>query len=323
MAAEEALVQAQALGRPLENPISLCISTTGGAMEWGESFLQGILQGKRRHLLSQVARYQPQQQVLDLQQAFGLRGPVTLVGNACASGANAVGHGFDLIRSGMADCVLVGGFEALTELIFVGFDCLQVLSMDCCRPFDQNRNGLMLGEGAAFLILENRAHAQKRGVEILGSLLGYGHSTDLHHLTQPSPSGQALVFAMQAALAEAKISPSQISYVNAHGAGTPTNDGPETLAYLEIFEEHLPQVAISSTKAAVGHTLGAAGCLEAVFALCAARDAIAPPQLHNLLPIPEIAASLAGKDRNLKSADPVMSVNLGFGGSNAALVISL
>ena len=323
MAAEEALVQAQALGRPLENPISLCISTTGGAMEWGESFLQGILQGKRRHLLSQVARYQPQQQVLDLQQAFGLRGPVTLVGNACASGANAVGHGFDLIRSGMADCVLVGGFEALTELIFVGFDCLQVLSMDCCRPFDQNRNGLMLGEGAAFLVLENRAHAEKRGIEILGSLLGYGHSTDLHHLTQPAPTGQALVSAMQAALAEAKISPSQIGYVNAHGTGTQTNDGPETLAYQEIFEEHLPQVAISSTKAAVGHTLGAAGCLEAVFALCAARDAIAPPQLHNLTPIPAITLSLAGKDRNLKSGAPVMSVNLGFGGSVGALVMSL
>ena len=117
-AAEEALAQAQLLGCPPENPIALCISTTGGAMEWGESFLRGILEGKRRHLLGQVARYQPQQQVLDLQQAFRLQGPVTLLGNACAGGANAIGHGFDLIRSGMADCVLVGGFEALTELIF-------------------------------------------------------------------------------------------------------------------------------------------------------------------------------------------------------------
>ena len=181
----------------------------------------------------------------------------------------------------------------------------------------------MLGEGAAFLVLENRVRAEQRGVEIMGSLLGYGHSTDLHHLTQPSPSGQALVSAMRAALAEAKVSPHQLGYVNAHGTGTQTNDGPEALAYLEIFGDDLPQVAISSTKAAVGHTLGAAGCLEAVFALCAARDALAPPQLHNLTPIPAMTQSLAGKDRNLKSGDPVMSVNLGFGGSNAALVMSV
>jgi 3-oxoacyl-[acyl-carrier-protein] synthase II len=323
LAAAEALAEAQIWGSSLKNFIPLCISTTGGAMEWGESFLQGILQGDRRHLLSQVARYQPQQQVLDLQQTFGLRGPVMLVGNACASGANAIGHGFDIIRSGVADCVLVGGFEALTELIFVGFDCLQAMSTDCCRPFDQNRNGLMLGEGAAFLVLENSAHAETRGVEILGRLLGYGHSTDLYHLTQPAPTGQALVTAMQSALVEAKISPAQIAYVNAHGTGTPMNDGAEALAYQEIFGEHLPQVAISSTKAAIGHTLGGAGCLEAIFTLCAARDAVAPPQLHNITPVPEMALSLAGQDRQLKSDAPVLSVNLGFGGSNAALVLSL
>jgi 3-oxoacyl-[acyl-carrier-protein] synthase II len=323
LAAEEALAQAKLLGCPENKSIPLCLSTTGGAMEWGESFLQGILQGKRRNLLSQVARYQPQQQVLDIQQAFGVYGSVMLIGNACASGANAIGHGFDLIRAGLADCVLVGGYEALTELIFVGFDSLQSMSPDCCRPFDQNRNGLMLGEGAAFLVLENKRHAEKRGVEILGRVLGYGHATDLHHLTQPDPSGQALVAAMRAALEEAKILPAQIAYINAHGTATPMNDGAEALAYQVLFEENLREIPISSTKAAIGHTLGAAGSLEAVFTICAAREALAPPQLHNKTPLSEVALCLANLSQKLKPGDPVMSVNLGFGGSNAALVFGL
>jgi 3-oxoacyl-[acyl-carrier-protein] synthase II len=291
-------------------------------MEWGEAFLRGALSGKRRNQLARVARYQPQQQVLDVQRALGLNGPVMIVGNACASGANAIGHGFDLIRSGLAECVIVGGYEALTELIFMGFDCLQALSVDWCRPFDVNRNGLMLGEGAAFLVLENESHARARGGEIQGRILGYGHSTDLHHLTQPAPTGVALSTAMRGALQEAGVKPEHVAYVNAHGTGTPMNDGAEATAYSEIFGDALPSVAVSSTKAAIGHTLGAAGALEAVFALCAAREGVAPPQLHNETPLPEIAASLALGSRRLASGRPVMSVNLGFGGSNAALVMS-
>jgi 3-oxoacyl-[acyl-carrier-protein] synthase II len=321
-AAREALLQAGLLGTETASRAPLCVSTTGGAMEWGEAFLRGALSGKRRNQLARVARYQPQQQVLDVQRALGLNGPVMIVGNACASGANAIGHGFDLIRSGLAECVIVGGYEALTELIFMGFDCLQALSVDWCRPFDVNRNGLMLGEGAAFLVLENESHARARGGEIQGRILGYGHSTDLHHLTQPAPTGVALSTAMRGALQEAGVKPEHVAYVNAHGTGTPMNDGAEATAYSEIFGDALPSVAVSSTKAAIGHTLGAAGALEAVFALCAAREGVAPPQLHNETPLPEIAASLALGSRRLASGRPVMSVNLGFGGSNAALVMS-
>jgi len=323
MAAKEAMRQACLNDRPFPQNFPLCVSTTGGAMEWGETFLRGALAVKPDCKLAHVARYHPQQQVIDLQHALGVEGPVTMIGNACASGANAIGHGFDLIRSELADCVMVGGYEAMTELIFMGFDCLQALSVDCCRPFDLYRNGLMLGEGAAFLVLESEKHAQTRSANILGRILGYGHAMDLHHLTQPSPHGQALITAMQNALAGAEVEPHQITYINAHGTGTPANDQAEALSYIGVFGESLPEIAVSSTKAAIGHTLGAAGGLETVFTLCAARECMAPPQLHNQSPLPEVAKSLAGINRTLKKGQPVMSVNLGFGGSNAALVLSL
>jgi len=321
-AAHEALLQSGLLGSERARRAPLTISTTGGSMEWGESFVRGTLEGKRGALLASIARYQPQQQVQDICEHLDLAGPRTIIGNACASGANAIGHGFDLIRSGSADCVITGGYEALTELIFMGFDCLQALSLEACRPFDETRDGLMLGEGAAFLILESETAALARGAKILGRIHGYGHSTDLLHLTQPEPTGKALVLAIREALQASGLSLNKISYINAHGTGTPMNDGAEALAYTEVFGSQLPEIAVSSTKAAIGHTLGAAGCLEAVFALLAARDLLAPPQLNNREPLSIMAASLKKCAHPLPANSAVMSVNLGFGGSNAALVLS-
>jgi 3-oxoacyl-[acyl-carrier-protein] synthase II len=322
LAAREALLQAGLLDTAALAGMPICASTTGAAMEWGETFLREALAGKKLRQYVRMARYQPQQQVLDLQRALGLDGPMTILGNACASGANAVGHGYDLIRSGLADGVLAGGFEALSEFTFTGFDCLLTLSREACRPFDTRRDGLMLGEGAAFLVLESADQARARGAKILGRIRGYGHSIDGNHLTQPTPGGDALVAAMRAALADAALGPGEIAYVNAHGTGTVSNDAAEAAAYAEVFGAALPGVAVSSTKAAIGHALGAAGSLEAVFALCAAREGIAPPQVHTREALPEVAASIAGEERRWDPAAPVLSVNLGFGGSNAALVLS-
>jgi 3-oxoacyl-[acyl-carrier-protein] synthase II len=317
-AAREAFAQADLAGNSAALP--LCLSTTGGAMEFGETFLRSVLAKKPRRGLDLIARYQPQQQALDLQRELGINGPITILGNACASGTNALGHGYDLIRAGLADCVLAGGYEALTDLIFTGFDCLQLLSPDLCRPFDIARDGLLLGEGAAFFVLENAGHARARGVEILGTITGYGHAIDGHRLTQPDPTGRALVAAMRAALDQAGLHSREVAYINAHGTGTAINDAAEVAAYVELFGADLAQVAISSTKAAFGHALGAAGCLEAAMALCAARDRVAPLQLHLREPMPAVAASLARCGLPLPPGAPVMSVNLGFGGSNAALI---
>jgi 3-oxoacyl-[acyl-carrier-protein] synthase II len=324
-AARAALADAGMLdtaGRSRFPVLSLSVSTTAGGMAFGENFLRGVLARKRGHLLSLVARYLPQQQVLDLQQALGFAGPSVIIANACASGANAIGHAADLIAVGDADCVLTGGFEALTELVFGGFDCLQATTLDRCRPFDLNRSGLLLGEAAAFLVLESEEHAARRGVKPICELTGYGHTTDFFHLTQPQPEGAALVEVMRRAMAQARISPADIGYINAHGTATPVNDGTEAKAYTAFLGAALGATRISSTKAAIGHTLGAAGSVEALFAIRALTSGQLPPQLNLQTPIPEIAPALVKPGETALNLRHVMSVNLGFGGSNAALIFS-
>lgn len=324
-AAREALAHAGLLdaeGKSLLPELSLSVSTTAGGMAFGENFVRDLLAHRRAHLLSKVGRYLPQQQVLDLQQALGFAGPSVIMANACASGANSIGHAAELISVGAADCVLTGGFETLTELVFVGFDCLQATSTDKCRPFDLNRSGLLLGEAAAFLVLESVEHAQRRGAASLCRLSGYGYGTDFFHLTQPQPEGAALIEVMRAAAQQAQVAPEEIGYFNAHGTATPINDGAEAKAYHGFLNGALPQARISSTKAAIGHTLGAAGSIEALFALQALRTGKLPPQLNLQNPIPEIAPALVMKAEPARDLQHAMSVNLGFGGSNAALLFS-
>ena len=326
-AAREALADAGLLdgnGRSRLTQLTLSVSTTGGGMAWGERFLRATLaQQDGVGQFPYIVRYQAHHQVHDLQRHLGFRGPFTIIANACASGANAFGHGADLIRAGACDCVLVGGFEALTELIYVGFDCLQAMSPARCCPFDLGRNGLMLGEGAAFAVLESESRARARGARVLCELAGYGHATDLHHLTQTDPSGTPAAKAMRQAMAQAGCHPSEIDYVNAHGTGTPLNDASECAAFTTVFGEGgsiLPVVRISSTKAAIGHTLGAAGSIEALFVIAALRSGQMPPNLNVQRPEPRVAANLVAMGERRPEMKATLSVNLGFGGSNAALV---
>jgi 3-oxoacyl-[acyl-carrier-protein] synthase II len=326
-AAQEALADAQLLdghGRSRLSELALSVSTTGGGMALGEQFLRSVL--AQRHgagEFARVARYQAQHQAHDLQEYLCFHGPMTIIANACASGGNAIGHGADLIRSGVCDCVLVGGYEALTELIYVGFDCLQAMSPDRCRPFDLTRNGLMLGEAAAFAVLESESHARGRGARILCELAGYGQGTDLHHLTQPHPKGATAVGVMRRAIAEAGCGVADIGYVNAHGTGTPLNDASEGAAFTTVFGDGSAistRLRISSTKAAIGHTLGAAGSIEALFAIAALQSGQLPPSLNLQQPEPTIAANLVAVGEQANQMTATLSVNLGFGGSNAALL---
>ncbi|HUI08575.1 MAG TPA: beta-ketoacyl-[acyl-carrier-protein] synthase family protein [Verrucomicrobiae bacterium] len=327
-AARAALADAGLLGndgRSRLTRLTLSVSTTGGGMAWGERFLRAMLaQQNGVRQFPYIVRYQAHHQVHDLQRCLGFRGPITIIANACASGANAIGHGADLIRAGACDCLLTGGFEALTELIYVGFDCLQAMSPERCCPFDVGRNGLMLGEAAAFAVLESESHARARGVRILAELAGYGHATDLHHLTQPDPLGTPTVRAIRHALAEAGCPASEIGYLNAHGTGTLLNDTSECAAFATVFGEKEGAVSspvrISSTKAAIGHTLGAAGSIEALFAVAALRSGQLPPNLNLRRPDPRVAANLVAVGERRADVRAVLSVNLGFGGSNAALI---
>ena len=323
-AAREAMADAGILnskGLSIFSRLELSISTTACGMEHGECFLHEIWSRNPRHLTSKISRYPAHQQIGDLQQHLGFSGPSMIVSNACASGANAIGHAADLLRAGFADIVLVGGYEALCELVFCGFDSLQALDPHLCKPFDLHRRGLMLGEGAAFLVMETSAHASKRGAKIKGRIAGYGHTTDTHHITQPDPTGAPLEKAIQRALLQAGLKPSEIGYLNAHGTATIFNDGAEALAFARVFAEDIGGVRISSTKAAIGHTLGAAGTLEAVFALECLRTGDIPPQINSTHPIPELATCLAQPGNKL-TKPAVLSVNLGFGGSNAALIFT-
>jgi 3-oxoacyl-[acyl-carrier-protein] synthase II len=307
-------------GRSIFPRLEMSLSTTANGMELGEAFLKGVWAGNTRHQSSLVSRYPAQQQVADLQQSLGFTGPAMIVSNACASGANAIGHAADLVRGGFADIVMAGGFEALCELVYCGFDSLQALAPDECRPFDMNRRGLMLGEGAAFLVIESAAHAEARGAKPKGRIVGYGHTTDTHHITQPDPTGAPLEVCIRRALDQAGLEPSAIGHINAHGTGTPFNDSAEAAAFARVFAGN-PPPRLVSTKAAIGHTLGAAGTLEAVFSLLALQTRRIPPQIKTTTPIPEVAGWLAQPGEVLEKP-VVLSVNLGFGGSNAALLLA-
>lgn len=301
--------------------LPLVLGTTSGGMTLGEQFLkhtQGNPRGNRQQP-TRVAHYQCQRQALLIMAALSFSGPLTIVANACASGANAIGHGFDLIRSGRAERVLTGGFDGLSELVFAGFDSLQALSLTGCRPFSADRDGLGLGEGAAVMALETLASARRRNANILAELVGYGAATDCHHLTQPHPNGDAALRSMTEACRVAKLSPAQIDYVNAHGTGTPLNDGAEANAINRWGGGHVAQLKVSSTKASIGHLLGAAGSVEAVICLMALQGQWLPPTVPTETVDPSCQFEFITKPRDAK-VDHVLTNSFGFGGANASLI---
>jgi 3-oxoacyl-[acyl-carrier-protein] synthase II len=310
----------QAGWEPAEN-IPLVLGTTGGEMCLGETLYRQAIRTpqSRRGQATRVVHYQPQRQALNLQQALGFSGPVTIIVNACASGANAVGHGWELVRHGQAERVLVGGYEALCHLIFAGFDSLQALSPTQCRPFDAQRDGLALGEGAAVLALETVDCARRRGARVLGEIAGYGAATDCHHLTQPHPQGEAALATMRAACESARVTTDQIGYINAHGTGTPLNDSAEAAAINRWAGARARDIQVSSTKSSVGHLLGAAGAVEAAVCLMALHGQWLPPTLTLQNVDPACAFPVVREPREAK-LEYALSNSFGFGGANATLV---
>jgi 3-oxoacyl-[acyl-carrier-protein] synthase II len=267
-----------------------------------------------------------------LSMAHGLRGPSYAVSSACASGAHAIGSALRMLQNGDADAVLTGGSEAgLTPLARAAFSALDALSPSgISRPFDARRDGFVMGEGAAVLVLERREKASARGARVLGTVRGYGASSDAYHLTAPREDGQGQATAIAAAMADAGVDAAQIDYVNAHGTSTPLNDRAETHAIKLALGERAQQIPVSSTKSAIGHLLGAAGAVEAVATLLALRDRIAPPTIGLQQPdegldldyVPGAARPLArsaGGDRE----GPVLALSnsFGFGGHNAVLCL--
>ena len=319
LAAAEAWAQS---GWEPSEDLPVVLGTTSGGMSYGEEFYRQAIQNPRsqRGQPTRVRHYQPQRQALDLEEAFGFAGPITIIANACASGANAIGHAFDLVRLGRAQRVLGGGYEALAQLIFAGFDSLQALSPTECRPFDAQRDGLALGEGAAVLTLESLDYARRRNANILGEIVGYGAATDAHHLTQPHPEGQAALAAMEAACQMARLNPERIDYVNAHGTGTPLNDSAEAVAINRWAGARAGTLPVSSTKSSIGHLLGAAGAVEAVVCLMALREQWLPPTSTLRTPEPLCSFPLVSQPSEAR-LEYALTNSFGFGGANASLVL--
>ena len=318
LAAHEAWQQA---GWESAENLPFVLGTTAGGMTLGEAYYRQAVQQPHRHRgqATRAIQYQAPVQARLVLDALGFSGPITIISNACASGANAIGHAWDLIRSGQAERVVAGGYDALGELVFSGFDSLQALSTTVCRPFDAKRDGLALGEGAAVLNLETLDSATRRGAEILGEIIGYGTAIDGHHLTQPHPQGSTTLTVMKLACANARVTPEEIDYVNAHGTGTVLNDSSEALAISEWAGRRAATLPVSSTKASIGHLLGGAGAVEAVVSLMTLREQWLPPEIAFETPDPACKFPIVQKPQDA-CVNVVLSNSFGFGGVNAALI---
>lgn len=322
LAAREAVASAHLNPAMAGDRWPVVMATTSAGMNLGQAFLRQTLSSRsNRGQLTRLDGYFANRHLEDLAVDLGLNGPGVLLSNACASGANAIGHAWEWLKSGRADVAVAGGYDALSELVFAGFDALQALSTTVCRPFDRDRDGLGLGEGAAVVVLETLDHARQRGAQILGELAGYGCATDLHHLTQPHPEGRAALASMRAACASAGVVPAEVDYLNAHGTGTPLNDAAEARAIADWAGEAVETLAVSSTKFAIGHLLGAAGAVEAVTCLMALREQWLPPTLSVRELDPACRFRLVREPTRAARLEVALSNSFGFGGSNATLVL--
>ncbi len=318
LAIREALAQA---GRvDLRDIDAVVIGTSAGAMSLGEAYFDNAKRqlGRDPGQLYLAEQYQPQRQIGDIMAQFGWRGPIIIISNACASGANAIGWGVEMIRAGRARRVLAGGYDALSRLVFAGFDTLHALAPSGIpRPFDAARDGLALGEGAGVMILEAE---DVRSSAALGEVTGYATATDLHHLTQPDPHGGAAIRTMTKACAQSGIRPADIGYINSHGTGTPFNDVAEASAIATWAGEDVSKISVSSTKSAMGHLLGGAGAVEAVICLMALQGQWMPGSLN----VREVDAAVKfDLVRNFRRArfEHALTNSFGFGGTNATLVL--
>jgi 3-oxoacyl-[acyl-carrier-protein] synthase II len=248
---------------------------------------------------------------------------------ACASGNNAIGEALEMIRRGAADAMIAGGSEAaLVPVAMAGMNVMTALSTrnddpaTASRPFDKERDGFLMGEGAGMVILEELEHAQARGATILGEVSGYGTTDDAHHISAPAENGAGAAIAMKLAVENANLSLSDIGYINAHGTSTPLNDKSETAAIKTVFGEQAYNIPVSSTKSMTGHLLGASGAIEAVFCLLAMREHILPPTMNYRTPDPECDLDYVPNQPRKASPKHVMSNSFGFGGHNATLIFS-
>lgn len=315
----EALSDAK-IGNTIKSiPVLLSLGTTLGGMLSGAMFHKEVIErGLSRARLSHVFDYLAQYQAINLFKELELKGDFFVFSNACASGTDAIGHAFNSIRYGEYDVAICGGYDTMSEFSFAGFNSLMAITPTLCMPFDKKREGLVLGEGAGILVLEEAGHAVRRNASILGEIAGYGASSDACHLTSPEPSGKGAANAINKALKDAGHP--EIDYINAHGTGTKYNDIMETNAIIRAFGEGAKKIPVSSIKPMIGHLLGGAGAVEAIVSLLSIIYKTLPPNINYKTPDPECALNIVTETMEC-DIKTVLSNSFGFGGSNASIII--
>ena len=257
---------------------------------------------------------------------YGFRGPNFAIVSACASANHAIGESFNRIKYGMNDIIVTGGTEGgITPLSVAGFANMKALSKNpdynsASKPFDNNRDGFVIAEGAGIIVIEELEHAKKRGANILGEIVGYGATADAYHLTSPSPDGLGATEAMSNSIKDAKLQTEDIDYINAHGTSTPFNDKIETLAIKKLFKSHSKNLYVSSSKSMIGHLLGAAGAVEAIITIKSLQKSIIPPTINYQTPDPDCDLNYVPNNSIDKDINYALSNTFGFGGHNATLI---
>lgn len=324
IAASEALESA---GRPQDRyapeRVGIVVGAGVGGMLRTERYAADLAAGRVANPADLIP-YAPNYSADVLGRFFGFRGERASFATACSSSAMAIGWAFDLVRSGRLDCALAGGTDTLCQLTYAGFNSLRSVDPEPCRPFDVNRAGLSLGEGAGFLILERVADAESRGAATDLRILGYAARTECHHMTAPEPSGKGMAAVMTAALRNAGLSPADVDYINAHGTATPQNDVAEAAGVVRLYEEAgTAPPPVSSTKSQIGHALGAAGALEAVGVACALRHQTMPPTVNHTETDPRCPLDVVPNHSRPAPLAIALSNSFAFGGNNCALLFGV
>lgn len=319
VAIDEALTEAK-LEKGLPANTSVILGTTLGGMLSGEAYHRDIIYGKKGRptlLLDYLAHHQ----CIYISEEYGLCGPSFTVSNACASGTNAIGHAYNAIRTGDAEIALAGGYDTLCEFTFAGFNSLQAITQTLCRPFDKNRDGLVLGEGVGIVVLEEMSHAVSRNAPIFAEIIGYGESSDAFHMTRSEPNGEGAYLAISRALADAGVGAGDIDYINAHGTGTPFNDVMEAKVIQRIFGAACKNIAVSSVKSMIGHLLGGAGAVEVIITILAINECVLPPNINYQTPDADCRLNIVNTPGQKASIKRAISNSFGFGGANATIVV--
>ncbi len=295
-------------------------TSVGGQFAVEEGYLRLYREGSPRVAPLTIPRTMSNAGASRICLEFGICGPAYTVSTACSSSNHAIGQAFSMVRSGAVTAALAGGSEAVfAEGLLRAWEAMRVVSPEGCRPFSADRRGLSLGEGGAMLMLENWDHAEARGATILAEIAGFGMSSDAHHITQPCVEGPAR--AMRWALGDAGLTPEQVGYINAHGTGTQANDATETAAIRSVFGSHADRLLVSSTKSMHGHTLGAAGAIEAAITVLTLRSGVIPPTVNYRLADPACDLNYVPNLAQVASVEFALSNSFAFGGLNAVLVL--